>query len=57
MSAVEDGLAAYAGLLESGASPARVLVAGDSAGGGLERAGRSSVPVFVAAEDLLSWSD
>jgi epsilon-lactone hydrolase len=33
--AVEDGLAAYAGLLESGASPSRVLVAGDSAGGGL----------------------
>ena len=33
--AVQDGLAAYAGLLESGASPSRVLVAGDSAGGGL----------------------
>jgi len=33
--AVEDGLAAYAGLLESGARPSRVLVAGDSAGGGL----------------------
>src|SRR6185312_7122980 len=33
--AVEDGLAAYAGLVESGASPSRVLVAGDSAGGGL----------------------
>src|SRR6201989_2156267 len=31
--AVEDGLAAYAGLLESGASPSRVLGAGDSAGG------------------------
>lgn len=33
--AVEDGLAAYGGLLESGAGPSRVLVAGDSAGGGL----------------------
>lgn len=33
--AVEDGIAAYAGLLESGASPSRVLLAGDSAGGGL----------------------
>jgi monoterpene epsilon-lactone hydrolase len=33
--AVDDGLAAYAGLLESGASPGRVLLAGDSAGGGL----------------------
>jgi acetyl esterase/lipase len=33
--AVEDGLAAYTRLLESGASPRRVLVAGDSAGDGL----------------------
>ncbi len=33
--AVEDGLAAYAGLLESGAAPSQVLLAGDSAGGGL----------------------
>src|SRR5260221_6858472 len=36
--AVEDGLAAYTGLLESGASPRPVLVAGDSAGGGAEPA-------------------
>jgi epsilon-lactone hydrolase len=43
--AVEDGLAAYAGLLESGASPARVLVAGDSAGGGL------AVAALLAARD------
>ena len=43
--AVQDGLAAYAGLLESGASPARVLVAGDSAGGGL------AVATLLAARD------
>jgi acetyl esterase/lipase len=43
--AVEDGLAAYAGLLESGASPDRVLVAGDSAGGGL------AVATLLAARD------
>jgi epsilon-lactone hydrolase len=43
--AVEDGLAAYAGLLESGVSPARVMVAGDSAGGGL------AVATLLAARD------
>ena len=43
--AVQDGLAAYAGLLESGVSPARVLVAGDSAGGGL------AVAALLAARD------
>ena len=43
--AVEDGLAAYAGLLEAGVSPARVLVAGDSAGGGL------AVATLLAARD------
>src|SRR5438477_7963130 len=43
--AVEDGLAAYAGLLESGVNPARVLVAGDSAGGGL------AVATLLAARD------
>ena len=43
--AVEDGLAAYAGLLESGVNPARVVVAGDSAGGGL------AVAMLLAARD------
>lgn len=43
--AAEDGLAAYAGLLESGVSPSRVLVAGDSAGGGL------AVATLLAARD------
>jgi acetyl esterase/lipase len=43
--AVEDGLAAYTGLLESGVSPTRVVVAGDSAGGGL------AVATMLAARD------
>ena len=43
--AVEDALAAYAGLLQSGAHPGRVLVAGDSAGGGL------AVATLLAARD------
>jgi acetyl esterase/lipase len=43
--AVEDGLAAYAGLLESGVDPARILIAGDSAGGGL------AVATLLAARD------
>ncbi len=33
--AVEDGLAAYRGLLDTGADPAKIFIAGDSAGGGL----------------------
>jgi len=43
--AVEDGVAAYAGLLESGARPGRVVVAGDSAGGGL------AVAILLAARE------
>jgi epsilon-lactone hydrolase len=43
--AVQDALAAYAGLLASGISPARVLVARDSAGGGL------AVATLLAARD------
>jgi acetyl esterase/lipase len=43
--AVEDGLTAYAGLLESGVSPVRVLVASESAGGGL------AVATLLAARD------
>ena len=43
--AVEDGVAAYAGLLAAGTPPGRVLVAGDSAGGGL------AIAVLLAARD------
>ena len=60
--AVQDGLAAYAGLLESGVSPARVLVAGDSAGGGLAGAPRLAardrgLPQPAAAAVFSPWAD
>jgi acetyl esterase/lipase len=43
--AVEDGIAAYMGLLESGVDVHQVVVAGDSAGGGL------AVATLLAARD------
>ena len=43
--AVQDAIAAYAGLLDSGADPARVVLAGDSAWGGL------AVAALLAARD------
>jgi monoterpene epsilon-lactone hydrolase len=43
--AVDDALAAYAGLLEDGMAPARLAIAGDSAGGGL------TIATLVAARD------
>lgn len=43
--AVEDGVAAYRGLLEIGIKPERIIVAGDSAGGGL------TVATLLAARD------
>src|SRR5262249_58886726 len=60
--AVEDGLAAYAGLLESGASPHRVLVAGDSAGGGLALAAllaarEQGLPQPAAIAVFSPWAD
>src|SRR5215470_2248671 len=60
--AVEDGLAAYAGLLESGASPDRVLVAGDSAGGGLALAAllaarEQGLPQPAAIAVFSPWAD
>lgn len=60
--AVEDGLAAYAGLLESGASPDRVVVAGDSAGGGLAvatllAARERGLPQPAAVAVFSPWAD
>jgi acetyl esterase/lipase len=60
--AVEDGLAAYTGLLQSGASPRRVLVAGDSAGGGLAvatllAARDQGLPQPAAAAVFSPWAD
>jgi acetyl esterase/lipase len=43
--AVQDAIAAYAGLLDAGADPAHVVLAGDSAGGGL------AVAALLAARD------
>ncbi|HWD49646.1 MAG TPA: alpha/beta hydrolase fold domain-containing protein, partial [Rhizomicrobium sp.] len=36
--AVDDGVAAYKGLIDSGLSPSKLAIAGDSAGGGLTMA-------------------
>jgi acetyl esterase/lipase len=60
--AVEDGVAAYAGLLESGASPDRVVVAGDSAGGGLAvatllAARERGLPQPAAVAVFSPWAD
>jgi monoterpene epsilon-lactone hydrolase len=60
--AVEDGLAAYTGLLESGASPSQVLVAGDSAGGGLAvatllAAREQGLPQPAAVAVFSPWAD
>jgi acetyl esterase/lipase len=60
--AVEDGLAAYAGLLRSGVSPSRVLVAGDSAGGGLAVATllatrEQGLPQPAAVAVFSPWAD
>jgi acetyl esterase/lipase len=43
--AVDDALAAYAGLLKEGMAPQRLAIAGDSAGGGL------TIATLVAARD------
>jgi acetyl esterase/lipase len=60
--AVQDGLAAYAGLLESGASPARVVLGGDSAGGGLAvatllAARERGLPQPAAVAVFSPWAD
>jgi len=60
--AVEDGVAAYAGLLESGARPGRVVVAGDSAGGGLAvatliAARERGLPQPAAVAAFSPWAD
>jgi epsilon-lactone hydrolase len=60
--AVEDGIAAYAGLLDSGADPARVVLAGDSAGGGLAMATLLAardrgLPRAAAAVIFSPWAD
>jgi epsilon-lactone hydrolase len=60
--AVEDAVAAYGWLLARGADPARVVIAGDSAGGGLAIATLAGlrdgkVPLPRAAVCLSPWTD
>ncbi|MER7558951.1 alpha/beta hydrolase [Nocardioides sp. NPDC126508] len=60
--AVEDGLAAYRGLLESGIEPHRLVLAGDSAGGGLTlatllAARAAGLPQPAAAVVFSPWTD
>lgn len=60
--AVEDTVAAYRGLLAEGARPDRVVVAGESAGGGLAVAALvalrdAGVPLPAAAVLLSPWAD
>jgi acetyl esterase/lipase len=60
--AVDDALAAYRGLLSTGADPSRVVVAGDSAGGGLAlallvRLRDAAEPLPAGALALSPWTD
>jgi acetyl esterase/lipase len=60
--AVEDAFAAYRWLLDQGVAPARIALAGDSAGGGLVvasmlRARDAGVPLPAAGACLSPWFD
>ena len=60
--ALEDSLAAYRALLASGADPTRIIIGGDSAGGGLTLATLVSLrdagdPLPAAAVCLSPWTD
>jgi monoterpene epsilon-lactone hydrolase len=60
--AIDDALAAYEGLLAIGTDPARVVVAGDSAGGGLAlallvRLRDAGAPLPAGAVVLSPWTD
>jgi epsilon-lactone hydrolase len=60
--AVEDGLASYQALLDSGIAPARIIVGGDSAGGGLAlasmvKARDTGLPGPAGLVLLSPWSD
>ena len=60
--AVEDGVAAYKGLIDSGIAPSRLAIAGDSAGGGLTMATLlmardKGLPMPACAVPISPWVD
>jgi acetyl esterase/lipase len=60
--AIEDAVAAYRGLLDSGVSPSRIAVAGESAGAGLASAAlvalkHAGLPQPTAAVLMSPWAD
>lgn len=60
--AVEDAVAAYKGLLDEGFDPAKICIAGDSAGGGLTVAALVSIrdqklPLPAAGICISPWAD
>ena len=60
--AVEDAVAAYRGLLSEGCEPRRIVVAGDSAGGGLALSlllalRKAGVPLPAGAALFSPWTD
>jgi epsilon-lactone hydrolase len=60
--AVEDGVAAYKGLLDSGIAPGNLAIAGDSAGGGLTvatllMARDKGLPMPACAVPISPWVD
>jgi acetyl esterase/lipase len=60
--AVEDAVCAYRGLLSAGEAPARIVLGGDSAGGGLAAAAlialrRQDLPLPAGAACLSPWAD
>lgn len=60
--AVDDALASYRWLLEQGYKPGRIVIAGDSAGGGLTIAALLAIrgaklPMLAAAVPISPWAD
>jgi cation diffusion facilitator CzcD-associated flavoprotein CzcO/acetyl esterase/lipase len=60
--ALDDAIACYGGLLEDGYAPGRIIVAGDSAGGGLSLSlamaiGRRNLPRPAAIGLICPWLD
>lgn len=60
--ALEDGIAAYAALLDQGVTPERLAIAGDSAGGGLAlaillKAKQAGLPMPARAVLFSPWTD